>query len=419
MAKILSFKEKNELLKPFGKQLIAFGVKVQVNFTETQEVLVHKTFGCTRLVYNEYLGARQDFYKENGKSLSPNTYKKEVLNPSKKTEEREFLKEVDKNALENALANVQDAYDRFFKGQNRYPKFKSKKSNKKAYTTNFTQTTAGGNIRINDTKTLQLPKLGKVKFFMPKYKDVNSKIARIIKGNARITKATISQKGSKYYVSFVCQEEVDLIRPLEKDEIDLNKVVGGDLGLSYFLTYNNGLKTLKIDNPRYLRNAEKKLIKLQKRLSKKTKGSKNYEKARKLLANYHAYVSNCREDFLHKLSRQLVNENQVVVLEDLNIKGMIKNKRLSKSISDAGWSKFITFLKYKLEWEGKHLVLVDRWFASSKICSHCGEKKLMLALNEREWVCSCCGKKHDRDENASKNIREEGIKILLEKLAVA
>ena len=127
MAKILSFKEKNELLKPFGKQLIAFGVKVQVDFTKTQEILVHKTFGCTRLVYNEYLGARQDFYKENGKSLSPNSYKKEVLNPSKKTEEREFLKEVDKNSLENALANVKDAYDRFFKGQNRYPKFKSKK----------------------------------------------------------------------------------------------------------------------------------------------------------------------------------------------------------------------------------------------------------------------------------------------------
>lgn len=132
MAKILSFKEKNELLKPFGKQLIAFGVKVQVDFTKAQEILVHKTFGCTRLVYNEYLGNRQDFYKQNGKSLSPNTYKKEVLNPSKKTEEREFLKEVDKNALENALVNVQDAYDRFFKGQNRYPKFKSKKARKKS-----------------------------------------------------------------------------------------------------------------------------------------------------------------------------------------------------------------------------------------------------------------------------------------------
>ena len=414
MAKVLSFKEKNELLKPYGKQLIAFGVKVQVDFTKEQETLVHKTFGCTRLIYNEYLGARKDFYKENGKSLSPNTYKKEVINPSKKTKEREFLKEVDKNALENALANVKDAYDRFFNKQNRYPKFKSKKGSKKSYTTDFTN----NNIRINDTKTLQLPKLGKVKFFMPKYNDVNSKIAKIIEGKANITKATISQKGNKYYVSFSCQEEVDLIRPLEKNEIDLNKVIGGDLGLSHFLTYNNGLETIKIDNPRYLRKAEKKLIKLQKRLSKKTKGSRNYEKARKVLANYHAYVANSREDFLHKLSRQLVNENQVIILENLNIKSMIKNKRLSKSISDAGWSKFITFLRYKLEWEGKHLVFVDRWFASSKICSHCKEKKLMLALNEREWVCSCCGTKHDRDENASKNIREEGIKILLEKLSV-
>ena len=415
MAKTLSFKEKNELLKPYRKQLIAFGVKVQVDFNKAQEILVNKTFGCTRLVYNEYLAERQEFYKENGKTLSVNTYKKEVLNPSKRTEERKFLKEVDKNSLENALASVQDSYNRFFNKQNRYPKFKTKKGSKKAYTTDFTN----NNIRINDTKTLQLPKLGKVKFFMPKYKDVNSKIARIIEGKAKITKATISQKGSKYYVSFSCQEEIDLIIPLEKDEIDLNKVVGIDLGLSHLLTYNNGAQTIKIENPRNLRKAEKILVILQKRLSKKMIGSKNHEKARKVLANYHAYVSNCREDFLHKLSRQLVNENQVIILEDLNIKGMVKNKKLSKSISDAGWSKFITFLKYKLEWEGKHLVLVDRYFASSKICSRCGEKKLMLALSEREWVCSNCGEKHDRDENASKNIREEGIKILLEKLVVA
>lgn len=221
MAKVLSIKEKNELLKPLGKQLKIFGVKVQVDFNNAQEILAQKTFGCSRLVFNEYLGARKDFFNEHNKTLSVSTYKKEVLNPSKKTEERSFLKEVDKNALENALANVQDGYNRFFKNQNGYPKFKTKKDSKKSYTTDFTN----NNIRINDNKTLQLPKLGKVKFFMPKYKDSNSKIAKIIDGKANITKATISQKGSKYYVSFSCQEEIDLIRHLEKTNLDLGSVL--------------------------------------------------------------------------------------------------------------------------------------------------------------------------------------------------
>lgn len=404
-------KQRNDELKPLGKQLRHYGLVLALLPTEKQVNLSNQTFGCSRLVYNKFLSTRKECYKENKKTLSISDYKKNYLNPLKKTECFSFLGDVDKFALETAVENVEDAFDRFFKGQNKFPKFKSKRKAKKSYTTKFTETTAGGNIRI-EKNFIQLPKLGKVEFVVPKTKDNNSKLSKIKNGIARILTATVSYQGGKYYVSLCLEETIDLVKPLNLENIDLNKISGIDLGLSDFAIINNGLHTKKVDSPKYFVKSEKKLAKLQRKLAKKQLDSKNFEKAKLKVSKLQKKISNQRLDFCHQLSRQLCNENQVVAVENLNIKGMVKNKNLAKAIQDAGWSKFLTFLKYKLEWEGKHYIEIDRWFASSKTCSHCGEKKIMLSLNEREWTCSNCNTNHDRDENASINIRQEGMRIL-------
>ena len=402
-----TIKQRNEELRPLGKQLKHYGLVLRILPTEKQVNLAHQTFGCSRLIYNKFLSTRQDYYKETGKTLSTSDYKKNVLNPLKKTEEFNFLKKVDKFALESAVENVEDAFDRFFKGQNKFPKFKSKRKAKKSYTTKFTN----DNIRI-ENNFIQVPKLGKVKFVIPKTNENDSKLTKIKNGTARILSATISYQGGKYYISLCLEEIVNLVKPLNLENIDLNKIIGIDLGLKDFAIINNGLHTQKEENPRYFAKSEKKLAKLQRKLSKKKLDSKNFNKAKLKVSKLQKKIANQRLDFCHQLSRKLCNENQVVIVENLNIKGMVKNKNLAKAIQDAGWSKFLTFLKYKMEWEGKHYIEVDRWFASSKICSHCGEKKLMLSLNEREWVCSSCNTHHDRDENASINIRQEGMRML-------
>lgn len=407
MPKRKTTKEKNKELAKQGKQLNNFGIVLRIYPNEAQESLIKQTFGCTRLIYNKYLAERQDYYKKTGKTLSVGDYKANYLNPIKKTDEYSFLKTVDKFALESAVENVDDAYKRFFKGQNKFPKFKSKHKSKKSYTTKFTN----NNIEIKD-KLLKLPKLGFVEVKLSKEKYVSNNLKKIINKKALIKSATVSEKAGKYYVSLSCEETISLIKPLELANIDTDKIIGIDLGLIDFATITNGSRETKIPNPKYLSKSEKKLAKCQRNLSKKKKGSKNFIKAKEKVAKAYEKTANQRKDFAHKLSRKLVNESQVIVVEDLNIKGMVKNKKLAKSISDAGWYRFITFLDYKLKLEGKYLIKVDRWFASSKICSACGEKNIMLTLNDREWVCSNCGTHLDRDGNAAINIRQEGMRLL-------
>ena len=318
---------------------------------------------------------------------------------------------MDKFALESAVEHVEDAYLRFFKHQNKYPKFKSKKNSKRSYTTKFTKTSNGGNIKINlDTKTIQLPKLGEVLFSIPKGRN-KGKFANLYNG-VKITKATISQIGANYFVSLCIEEISPLIEKIDIKDIDLSKICGIDLGLTHLAIVSNGSQTIKYENHKFLKKSEERLKKLQRRLSKMIESSKNYEKIKLKINELHSYIANCREDYAHKLSRQIVNENQVIVMETLNIKGMVKNKRLSKAISDAGWYKLITFIKYKAQWTGKLFLQVDKFFASSKLCNVCGEKNIMLTLSTREWVCSSCNTVHDRDENASLNLRAEGIKLL-------
>lgn len=415
----LSMKQKNELLKEDGKQLRLFALKLKLKPNKEQKELINKTIGCSRLIFNQYLNDRNEFYKINKSTLKPLDYKKEVLNPQKKTNDYSFLKDIDKFALEFALTSVQEAFNRFYTKQCKFPKFKSKKNSKQSYTTNFTN----NNIRLNlEKQTIQLPKLKEVPFVIPNFSKTSKKrdlLERLDKGLIKIMKATISKNSDNYFVSITLEEIVNIVNKIDYSEIDFSKVIGIDLGLKDFAIINNGIETTKIDNPKYYKKAEKKLAKLNKRLAKKELNSNNFLKAKKKLNKHHTYIKNQREDFLHKLSRKIVNENQVIVLENLNIKGMVKNRKLSKAISDAGWYKFITYLSYKTEWEGKYLIQVDRFYASSKLCSVCGSKNIMLTLNNREWICSKCHTKHDRDENASINIRKEGIRILEKTLLTA
>ena len=401
----LTTKEKNKQLAIEGKQLRHFGVKLEIKPTERQRLQIQQTIGSSRLIYNTYLDERNKHYQTFKKTLSVANFKKHYLKPLK--EEKTFLKSVDKFALEVACESVEDAFKRFFNCQNRFPRFKSKKKAKKSYTTKFTN----NNIKVEDG-FIQLPKLGKVTYIQPSAKKQDSRVSKLLNGEVKILKVTITEKATRYFVSIACEEVIEKVNPLTLNEINENQVIGLDLGLTHFLTASNGLEPFKVDNPRYFKKSEKKLAKLQKRMSRKQEGSANFLKAKQKVSKCHLKILNQREDFLHQLSRKLVNDYQVIVTEDLNIKGMVKNKHLSKSISDAGWAKFLSYLQYKCEWEGKHFIQVDRWLASSKICSSCGEKKLMLALNERQWTCVTCGETHDRDENASLNIRKEGLRLL-------
>jgi putative transposase len=316
----------------------------------------------------------------------------------------DWLKKSDKFALECAMEEVEDAFGRFFSGQNGFPKFKSKHTSKQSYTTKETNS----NIQLNiEKETVKLPKLGEVKVRFSK------KHRRMFKENGlkgKIKSATITYHSSgQYYISLKLEEIVDLVRPLDVSLIQHDEIIGLDLGLLHFYIDSNGKK---VENPKYLKENLNKLAKLQRKLKNKKIGSSNYKKLQQKISKLHLHIANQRKDFLHKESRKVVDENQVIVLENLNVKGMIKNRRLARSIADVSWSMFQTIVSYKAMWANKTVVLVDRFFASTKLCNGCHTKNTMLSLSDREWVCPTCGMKHDRDVNASRNIKEEGIRIL-------
>ena len=355
-----------------------------------QTVLINKTIGCSRLIYNSLLTDKTKYYEETGLSL-----KKEV---SEYKKEKEFLKEVDSLALANAKLNLETAFKNFFEKRSKYPKL-HKKGKHDSYTTNNQK--SGKNsytIEIIDKK-IKLPKLGFVKI----------KQHRTLGNDEIIKSVTISKVGGNYYISVLTEREPKPMKKADVSTISEDRVLGLDFSVPHFYADHKGNF---LEYPKYYRNAQKKLAKEQRRLSRKEYRSRNYYKQLQKVQKLQEHIANQRKDFLHKLSRELVNQYDAICFEDINLSNLKQTLRFGKSISDEGFGMFRTFVKYKLAREGKHFVLIDKWFASTKLCSHCGYKNNDITLNTLEWYCPECGTLHLRDHNAAINIKREGYRML-------
>ena len=361
--------------------------------TEEQKILIHKTFGCSRFVYNHYL----DYEKKNGVKKAY-----DLIKDLKELEkEYEYLKEVDSCALRCAIFDLEDAFNNFFAKRSNYPNFKSKFA-RQSYRTNCIRSTYKGkeysNIELNLlTRNIKLPKLGKVK--IRGYRNKKYIDGRII--NATVSKETTN----KYYVSVLVEEE------LLVEKVIPASIVGIDLGIKDLVITSDGIK---YENDKILMKYEKRLKRLQRKLSRQVKGSKNYLKTKEKIARVHTKIKNYRKHYLNKIANEIVDEHDIIVTEDLKVKDMFKGKvkAFNKTLSDASFSKLCSLIEWKSKLKGKFYYKINTYYPSSQICSCCGYRNRSLKdLSIREYDCSCCGSHNDRDINASLNILFEGLKI--------
>ncbi len=380
--------------------------KITLIPTHNQQVLINKTIGCARFVYNHFLALRKELYNTEKKTLNYNSCSQQLTLLKK---EIAWLKEVDKFALQNSLKNLETAYKNFFhdcqKAQCKkgvgFPKFKKKHGCKQSYKTNLTN----GNIQVIENRC-KLPKLGWVKFH--KSQDITGKLV-----NVTVTRTS----SGKYIASILCETEIEKHPTVTQN-------IGLDLGIKSYLVTSNGEV---VDNPKYYRTQTRKLRSWHKKLSRSAKGSNNRVKAKIKLARTYERITNLRDDFLHKLSTRemrhgdtprwtlsrLIKENSIICIEDLRVANMVKNHKLALSISDASWTKFITMLEYKALWHDRVVQKVGTFYPSSQTCNCCGFiNPLVKDLKLREWSCPNCNKYNLRDVNASLNILSEGLRIL-------
>ena len=359
--------------------MIRKAYKYRIYPNTEQKIFFAKCFGCVRFFYNKSLSDMNDIYKSTGKfkNITPASYK----------EDYPFLKEVDSFALCNAQLNRNTAFKSFFSHKTGFPKYKSKR-NDQSYTTNNQ-----GSLKISDNhRYISIPKCSRIRI----------KMHRNFIGT--IKSITVSRTtDNKYYMSLLVEEE-------NKPKKPTDGMIGLDLGIKDLIVGSNGKK---YKNHKYLTKLQNKLAREQRKLSKMVKGSNNRNKQRIKIARLHKHIQNQRNDYLHKLSKKIIDENQVIVLEDLKVKDMEQNSKLARNITDASWSRLVSMLIYKANWYGRKVIKVPSDYPSSQLCSKCGYKNsITKSLNIRKWVCPECGSIHDRDINAAKNILSKGIEIL-------
>jgi len=361
-------------------------VQIRLYPTKEQQAILAQTFGCARWWWNYALNKSIETYKETGFGLSRAALNA-FLPPLKKAEDTAWLADCYSQVLQATTLNLTTAYKNFFDHRAGFPKFKSKHGRQSVQ---YPQ-----NVKIVDDN-IKLPgNIGIVK----------AKIHRLIEGKIKTVTVCKTPSG-KYFASILTEIEG------KNPTISEGKIYGIDLGLKHFAVVTDGEKVSFYDNPKHLAKHEKNLKRKQKKLARKQKGSNSRNRYRKVVAKVYEQISNSRQDFLHKLSYKLVSDSQAVIVESLHVKGMVRNHKLAKAISDVGWGTFTNFLAYKLERKGGKLVEIDRWFPSSKLCSNCFYQIGEMPLDVRKWTCPHCGTHHNRDGNAATNIRAEGIRMI-------
>lgn len=366
--------------------LIQKAVKVQIYPRDADKELLAKHFGVRRFIYNKFLEIRQKEYLENKKSIGYNACSA-LVTEMKKDPEFAWLKEVNAQSIQAAIKDLDGAYDRFFRKISKFPTFKSKHNTRQSFK-------VPQHFDISwENKTLKIPKFKNQFNFKGKYSGTLQKINSV----------TISKNASgKYFASI--QGEFEIAQKESTGEI-----IGVDLGIKSLLIDSNGTE---IKNERFLKKALKRIKYEQRQLSKKEKGSHSRNKQRIELAKQHQRVTDQRNNYLHQVSSKLINDNQVIVLEDLAVKNMVKNHKLAQAISDVSWGSLVSMLKYKAVWHGRDVIKIDRFYPSSKTCSSCSHLMPSMDLSIREWSCPSCGSHHDRDVNAAKNILRQGLNIM-------
>ncbi len=379
-------------------------IKIRLYPNKNQEEYISSLLGSYRFVYNQCLALKKEKYIEEGKNYGLKELGNFFHQDLTKDENYTWLRDYNTKVLKQSVINLLDSYKRFFVNGNGFPKFKSKHDNQQSC-----RFPSEAISKKNDYESNRISLTNNIKNI--KFKCSDKYKSYLNKHKSNIKSATLTRtKSGKYFLSILV--DGDLMKPKSKPT---NDFIGLDLGIKDFIVDSNGNS---VDNIKIKRNNQKKLVKLHRELSRKQKGGSNRNKAKIKLAKLYEKLNNKKENYLHHITNQLLDENQVIVIEDLNVKGMMKNHNLARSIQELSLYRFKEMLKYKVEWYGNHIVEIDRFYPSSKLCSCCGHKNTELKLSNREWICSECETKHDRDKNAATNILNEGKRILNNKIPI-